>query len=96
MSKVKRSEINKLAKQIAKTNFAILNAVHLTEELLHDELFKHINDEDNNETFIELIEAYRKQKYADELMATPETYGSYWQDYQDFANKFQEYIDNEV
>lgn len=93
MANFKKSEINKLAKHIAKTNFAILNAISLTEELLNDELFKNIDNE--NELFIELVKAYKKQKNAEEYIAEPESYGSYWQDYQDFGNKLQEYIDNE-
>jgi len=94
LNELSKKEITKFARQLAKTNTVLWNAICMTEELVKSDIFRlYHSDYDNREEFlIKLSEIYKNIKKNDDSFAEMELHGSYFQDFDDITNHLQEHL----
>ena len=83
-----KTELRKIARQIIKTNLTIWQAIHEVEGFLKDEI--HLMCEDDLE---KLAKEIITLKNGTESMAEPQSYESYFQNFQYLGNRLQRYLD---
>jgi len=91
-----KKELNAFAKQFIKVNNIMNDAIMLAENFVHSDMFQEImnNDEEENaEIFKIMVEYFNKIKNKDNNLARPEIAGNYFQDFESFVDKFEEYVE---
>lgn len=95
--RINKRKLKELAKQIAKTNAAIYNAIGMAGSLNNNNVVQEICNKDiyeeNIETHKELAKIYKKLNKDNNEFADPELYGSEFQDFCCFVRNFEEYIE---
>jgi len=82
-----KTELRKIARQIIKTNLVIWKAIHAVEDFHSDKI--HLMSDKDLEELAKIMATY---KNGTEQMAEPYLYGLYFQDFEEFGNRLQEYL----
>lgn len=95
INNLSKNELTSLAKELAKANTAIHNAMCYAEDISNNEILKEIEtlDENSRILFLEKLAKIFIRVSNDDSMADPQTTSAYFQSFQDFGSEFQEYID---
>lgn len=94
LNKLSKKELTKFARKLASTNTAIWNAVCAAENLVKDPIFRSFHYKDESEEFLKkLARAFNKINKQDEDFVSAELHSSYFQDFDYFTNKLEEYLE---
>ncbi|MDR6779484.1 DNA-directed RNA polymerase delta subunit [Paenibacillus peoriae] len=96
--KLKQSEINKLARRIAKANSALYDAIILVEEVAFDDTIgKIIKDHDGeyDEILSRIVEAYKKLNKQDDSFIDAGNHGRGLQDFDILTGKIVDFLDED-